>query len=140
MAIGKMLAKAATKTNKNIGGVAAAGAVAGVGGAGIAAKKKDDAKKPAKKEAPKKYNSGGDVKTGYDKGIRARTVMSDAVRRRMEESGLEEAMLTKPKLTKTTGAAETSQYAGKKLQLTAERKAKQEAERKRLMAKQAALD
>lgn len=86
----------------------------------------------AKKAAPKKYNSGGDVKTGYDKGIRARTVMSDAVRRRMEESGLEEPMLTKKTPVK---AAETSQYAGKKFQVSAERKAKQEAEKKRLLNK-----
>jgi hypothetical protein len=159
MGFGKMVAKAAVKANKNAGGLAAAGAVAGAGGAALKAKM--DAKKavPAKKTppkppaatmynkggsvckaAPKKYNSGGsveDVKTGYEKGIRSRTVMSDAVRRRMEQSGLEEPVLTK---AKTTAPAETSQYAGKKLQISAERKAKQEAERKRLMAKQAALD
>jgi hypothetical protein len=100
------------------------------------------AKKPvaAKKPAVKKYNSGGSVepvKTGYEKGLKARTIMSDAARKRMEENGLEERVLTR---AKTTAPPETSQYAGKKFQVTAERKAKQEAERKRLMAKQAALD
>lgn len=151
MALAKMLAKAATKANKNAGGIAAAGAVAGVGGAGIASKKQP-AKKPAAPARPpastlynkggsvtktKKYNTGGDVeKTGYDKGIKARTVMSDAVRRRMEESGLEEPMLTKakPKAQPASGV-DTGQYNGKRFQVSAERKAKQEAEKKRLINK-----
>lgn len=143
MPIGKLLAKAATKANKNAGGIAAAGAVAGVGGAGIASKKKESEKPKKTPQRPpastmynkggsvcktKKYNTGGDVKTGLEKGIRSATILSRAHERRMEENDLAE-----PYLTKRTSAKDeqTSQYAGKKFQMSAERKAKQDAENRK---------
>jgi hypothetical protein len=77
---------------------------------------------------PKKFNSGGDVKGG----LRSSTIMSNALQKRMEEAGVNEPVLTK---AKAASAPETGQYNGKKFQMSAERKAKQEEERKRLMKK-----
>lgn len=85
----------------------------------------------AKKPAAKKYNTGGSVDY-LDKGIKARTIMSDALRRREEESGLKEAVLTK---AKTTKPAETPQYVGKKLAISEERRKQQEANKRKLLNK-----
>lgn len=76
----------------------------------------------AKKTATKKYNSGGDVKSGTEKGLRSSSLMSDAMRRRMEEAELE-----KPIAKKTPAKTEeTGQYNGRRFQMSAEAKAAQE--------------
>ena len=71
-------------------------------------------KAAAKKTAPKKYNNGGAVK-------KTESIFERSLREREEAAGLR----AKP-AAKAASAPETSQYAGKKFQMSAEAKAAQE--------------
>lgn len=88
---------------------------------------KKSAAKPVK-AAPKKYNEGGAVP---DSRIRSATMMSRALRKGMEENGLEDEYLT----AKPTKAVEPSKPARPKAVVPPEVQAKRDAQFKKLMQK-----